>query len=34
MDRGAIQAVVDAANIVCLYSNAARGSIDVRLSIA
>lgn len=34
MAREAAQALVDKAHIVCPYSNATRGNIDVRLSIA
>lgn len=34
MDRAAAQALVDAAHQVCPYSNATRGNIEVRLSIA
>ena len=34
MDRSAAQALVDAAHQVCPYSNATRGNIEVRLSIA
>ncbi|MCM2331691.1 organic hydroperoxide resistance protein [Azoarcus sp. DD4] len=33
MDRDTAQKLVDAAHIVCPYSNATRGNIDVRLSI-
>jgi len=33
MDRAAAQALVDKAHIVCPYSNATRGNIDVTLSI-
>ncbi|MBV8259837.1 MAG: organic hydroperoxide resistance protein [Paraburkholderia sp.] len=34
MDRAAAQALVDKAHIVCPYSNATRGNIDVTLTIA
>jgi len=34
MDHAAAQAIVDAAHQVCPYSNATRGNIEVRLSIA
>ena len=34
MEREAARALVDKAHIVCPYSNATRGNIDVRLSIA
>ena len=34
MEREAAQALVNKAHIVCPYSNATRGNIDVRLSIA
>ena len=34
MDRSAAQALVDAAHQVCPYSNATRGNIEVRLSVA
>jgi lipoyl-dependent peroxiredoxin len=34
MARDAAQALIDKAHIVCPYSNATRGNIDVRLSIA
>ena len=34
MARDAAQALVDKAHVVCPYSNATRGNIDVRLSIA
>jgi Ohr subfamily peroxiredoxin len=34
MDRAAAQALVDAAHQVCPYSNATRGNIEVRLSVA
>ena len=34
MDRAAAQAIVDAAHQVCPYSNATRGNIEVRLSVA
>ena len=34
MDREAAQALVDKAHIVCPYSNATRGNIDVTLTIA
>jgi Ohr subfamily peroxiredoxin len=34
MAREAAQALVDKAHVVCPYSNATRGNIDVRLSIA
>lgn len=33
MDRGSAQALVDKAHIVCPYSNATRGNIDVRLTL-
>lgn len=33
MDRGAAQALVDAAHQVCPYSNATRGNIDVTLTL-
>ena len=33
MDRAAAESLVAAAHIVCPYSNATRGNIDVRLSI-
>ena len=33
MDRAAAQTLVDRAHIVCPYSNATRGNIDVRLTI-
>lgn len=33
MDRAAAQALVDKAHIVCPYSNATRGNIDVTLTI-
>ena len=34
MDKAVIQDIVDAAHQVCPYSNATRGNIDVRLSVA
>ena len=34
MDRAAAQALVDAAHQVCPYSNATRGNIEVRFTIA
>ena len=34
MERGAAQALVDAAHKVCPYSNATRGNIDVTLTLA
>ena len=34
MERGAAQALVDAAHQVCPYSNATRGNIDVVLTLA
>ncbi|HLX02699.1 MAG TPA: organic hydroperoxide resistance protein [Trinickia sp.] len=34
MDRAAAQALVDKAHIVCPYSNATRGNIDVTLTLA
>ena len=34
VDREQLQTLVDAAHIVCPYSNATRGNIDVTLSIA
>ena len=34
MEREAARALVDKAHVVCPYSNATRGNIDVRLSIA
>jgi organic hydroperoxide reductase OsmC/OhrA len=33
MDRESAQKLVDAAHIVCPYSNATRGNIDVTLTI-
>ena len=33
MDKAAAQALVDKAHIVCPYSNATRGNIDVRLTL-
>jgi organic hydroperoxide reductase OsmC/OhrA len=33
LDRAAAQDLVDAAHIVCPYSNATRGNIDVKLSL-
>jgi organic hydroperoxide reductase OsmC/OhrA len=33
MDRAAAQKVIDKAHIVCPYSNATRGNIDVRLTL-
>jgi Ohr subfamily peroxiredoxin len=34
MDRAAAQALVEAAHKVCPYSNATRGNIDVKISLA
>jgi osmotically inducible protein OsmC len=34
VDRDTLQALVEQAHIVCPYSNATRGNIDVSLSIA
>ena len=34
MDRAAAQALIDAAHKVCPYSNATRGNIDVKISLA
>ncbi len=34
LDRAAAQTIVDRAHVVCPYSNATRGNIDVRLTIA
>ena len=34
VDREQLQTLIDAAHIVCPYSNATRGNIDVTLSIA
>jgi lipoyl-dependent peroxiredoxin len=34
MERGAAQALIDAAHQVCPYSNATRGNVDVDLSLA
>ncbi len=34
VDRAQLQTLVDAAHIVCPYSNATRGNIDVTLSLA
>lgn len=34
MERGAAEGLIAAAHIVCPYSNATRGNIDVRLSVA
>jgi lipoyl-dependent peroxiredoxin len=34
MDRGAAQALIDKAHIVCPYSNATRNNIDVTLTLA
>ncbi len=34
MDRASVQALVDAAHQVCPYSNATRGNIEVRFTIA
>jgi osmotically inducible protein OsmC len=34
MDRDAAQALIDKAHIVCPYSNATRGNIDVTLTLA
>lgn len=33
MDKAAAQALIDKAHIVCPYSNATRGNIDVRLTL-
>lgn len=33
MDRAAAQALIDAAHIVCPYSNATRGNVDVTLKL-
>lgn len=33
MERAAAQAIVDKANIVCPYSNATKGNIDVKLTV-
>lgn len=33
MDRAEAQALIERAHIVCLYSHATRGNIDVRLSL-
>jgi lipoyl-dependent peroxiredoxin len=33
MDRGAAQALIDAAHKVCPYSNATRGNIDVKIKL-
>ncbi len=33
MDRGAAQALIDAAHKVCPYSNATRGNIDVKIQL-
>jgi Ohr subfamily peroxiredoxin len=33
MDRAAAQELVEAAHVVCPYSNATRGNIDVKLSV-
>ncbi|MGD7278790.1 organic hydroperoxide resistance protein, partial [Ralstonia pseudosolanacearum] len=33
MDRAEAQALIERAHIVCPYSNATRGNIDVRLSL-
>jgi len=33
MDKAEVQAIVDAAHIVCPYSNATRNNIDVRLTV-
>jgi organic hydroperoxide reductase OsmC/OhrA len=34
MDRAAAEALVKAAHEVCPYSNATRGNVDVRFSVA
>lgn len=34
MDKAAAQKVIDAAHIVCPYSNATRGNVDVRIALA
>jgi len=34
MERGAAQALIDAAHQVCPYSNATRGNVDVDISLA
>lgn len=34
LDRATAQALVDKAHIVCPYSNATRGNVDVRLTVA
>ena len=34
MDRAKVQEIVDAAHIVCPYSNATRGNVQVDISIA
>lgn len=34
MDKAAVEALVQAANEVCPYSNATRGNVDVSLSVA
>lgn len=33
LDKAVVQEIVEAAHIVCPYSNATRGNIDVRLSV-
>jgi osmotically inducible protein OsmC len=33
MDRAAAQDLIDAAHVVCPYSNATRGNIDVTLKL-
>ena len=33
MDRTAAQSLIDAAHVVCPYSNATRGNVDVKLSL-
>jgi organic hydroperoxide reductase OsmC/OhrA len=33
MDRAAAQELVEAAHVVCPYSNATRGNIDVTLTV-
>ena len=34
VDRGTLQSLVDKAHVVCPYSNATRGNIDVTLNVA
>ncbi len=34
MDRAQAQALIEAAHVVCPYSNATRGNVDVQLSLA